>query len=183
MWNKEWFEEQVQRVQATPWDITITEAEPVVVRVRNGELERAYDVTPESIHCSCPVHDAETPFCDHIVALLDADCYAGVLMREYLKEKKHDLQCQASRSGADAPTIEKEIDDIMSLLVAVDIDDFSLARTNMDLVRSLGARADDKEANQTQSVPTPDEDRDAFEEMVQKVRLGPEEEPNLPSDD
>jgi hypothetical protein len=182
MWNEEWFEDQVQRVRATPWDITITRTEPVDVRVRNEDLEREHDVTPESIHCSCTVNDGETPFCDHIIALLDAECYAGSLMREYLKERKNDLECQLAESEGDVPTAQEEFDDIMSLLVAIDIDDFSLARTNVELVQFLEVRGGDEETNQIEKAPKPDEDRDAFEEMVRKVRLGPKEEPNLPSD-
>jgi hypothetical protein len=182
MWNNEWFEDQVQRVRDTPWDISIIETEPVVARVQNEDLEREDDVTPESIHCSCTAHGGETPFCDHIIALLDADCYAGSLMREYLKERKNELESQQSRSQASAPTIQEEIDDIMSLLVAIDIDDFSLARTNAELIQLFGEGADEEEANHIQNAPKPDEDRDAFEEMVRKVRIGPKQESNLPSD-
>lgn len=181
MWNNERFEDQVQRVRDTPWDISIIETEPVVARVQNEDLEREDDVTPESIHCSCTAHDGETLFCDHIIALLDAECYAGSLMREYLKERKNGLENQQSRSQGSTPTVQEEIDDIMSLLVAIDIDDFSLARTNADLMQLFGEGADDEETNHIQNAPKPDEDRDAFEEMVRKVRFGPEEELNLPN--
>lgn len=179
MWDESRFRDQVKRVRSSSWVLNMTETDPVVVEAYNEELAERHEVIPESIDCSCELQGDTGSFCDHIVALVDAEGYAGALMREYLKEKKHGIEEQRSKSEHENVEIEEKYDKIMSLLNAIDIDDFSLVRTRVDATSMLKSISSDQEGT-IERAPTPEDNREAFEEMVKQVRIEERKELDLP---
>jgi hypothetical protein len=100
-------------------------------------------------------------FCDHLIVLADADGFSGALTREYLKERRNTFTEQSD-------TTEEDRDRISGLLDALDIDDYSLARTQVEMVNAFTG---DNTADGSNKAPKPDEDRAAYRAMVKRVRI------------
>jgi hypothetical protein len=111
-------------------------------------------------------------FCDHLIAVLDADTFAGALTREYLKERRNNLETTEARQNPGTGeecigSTSENRDKITAMLSALDADP-SMARTQVEVVNAMTSRA---EADDPIPAPTPDEDREAYRTMVRRVRI------------
>jgi Glu-tRNA(Gln) amidotransferase subunit E-like FAD-binding protein len=135
--------------------------EPGNVEIRNIERDRTHTVIPYELACSCTVQAGIGMFCDHLIALADADGFPGALTREYIKERTNTFT-------EESDTTKEEYDRISGLLHALDLDDYSLARTQVEMVNAFSG---DSTADGSEKVPKPDEDRAAYRAMVKRVRI------------
>lgn len=154
-------QDQVEHVRSQSWQISIAKDEPVTVEISNIDRDRTHTVIPYELACSCTVQGEIGMFCDHLIALADADGFPGALTREYLKERRNTFTEQSE-------TTEEERDQISGLLHAIDIDDYGLARTQVDVVNAFTR---DGTSDGAEKAPKPDEDRAAYRAMVRRVRI------------
>lgn len=154
-------QDQVDRVRSQSWKITTTKEDPVTVEVSNPDRNRTHTVVPYKFACSCTVQGEVGMFCDHLIALADADGFAGALIREYLKERTNTYT-------EESDTTEEERDQISALLHALDLDDYSLARAQVEMVAMMNSMMGN---DSVENVPKPEEDRAAYRAMVKRVRI------------
>lgn len=160
------FQEQVDRVRSQSWELTLSKEDPVTVEISNVDSNRTHTVVPYELSCSCPKQEEGEMLCDHFIALSDAEGFAGALTREYLKERTNTYTKESD-------TTADERDQISALLQALNLDDYSLARTQVEMVAMMNSMMGNNSAD---DVPKPEEDRSAYRSMVRRVRIEEKDE-------
>lgn len=175
---EELLQQQVDQVRSESWEITLIEEDPVSIEVYSSTEDRMHTIVPYNLACSCTVQGRVGMLCDHLIAIMDTDGFAGALTREYLKERRFKLQSESpelndgdmNREPCQCDGTLRKWAKITAFLNVIDAD-HSAARTQVETVNMLNQCFGNSNTDNQQEAPAPDEDRAAFRAMVKRVRI------------